>query len=325
VSARVRRRRALAALLVLLLAVGVWTATSGRRDASAGAAAAAAGGGGTAAAASASTTSSATARTPTATTAPSPTASGASTAASGNPSGATDSVTGTAAAAASQPPPAEAGTLAQVAGLGQQTAATVPASSTQAVVVRGDGATVATAGIELYERDARGWRRTGAWRGHVGAAGWTDTQGNGDLGTPAGTFGLSGAGGRLPDPGTELPYRQSSDYAPIGDGGCGDSPGASFDYVLAIDGKRVPGGAASTGGQSAGAQPDGTQSQDTPSESTPSESTQPAGATWLQVDHDGPTKGCVAVPEDGLRTLLRALLPAADPVVVMGDRDRLAG
>jgi len=44
----------------------------------------------------------------------------------------------------------------------------------------------------------------------------------------------------------------------------------------------------------------------------------------LHVDHDGPTHGCVSVPEDGMRTLLRALLPASHPVVVMGDRDRLA-
>jgi L,D-peptidoglycan transpeptidase YkuD (ErfK/YbiS/YcfS/YnhG family) len=294
-------------LLVLLVAVGVWTATSGRPDAPAGAAAAASG--------------------------PGAAAPGGGATASAPASGATQTLTGTAAAGAAQPAPAEAGTLAQVAGLGRQTAATVPASSTQAVVVRGDGATVGTAGIELYERDARGWRRTGAWRGHVGATGWTDQGGTGDLGTPVGTFALTGAGGRLPDPGTELPYRQSPTYTPSGEGGCGDSAAGSFDYVLAIDGRRVPAPSAPDGAQpastQAGTQPASTQAGAQAgagqAADRPGGRARPAGATWLQVDRDGPTKGCVAVPEDGLRTLLRALLPAANPVVVMGDRDRLAG
>jgi L,D-peptidoglycan transpeptidase YkuD (ErfK/YbiS/YcfS/YnhG family) len=281
--------------VTVAVAVAVWTVTTGRRDASAGAAAGSADGV-TAAASTASATTSAatptTSSTPPATPSQTPSASGSSA-----PAG------GTAAAAAEQPAPAEAGTLAQVAGLGRQTAAAVPAASTQAVVVRGDGATSATTVIELYERDARGWRRTGAWRGHVGASGWTDDHREGDLSTPVGTFTLSDAGGRLADPGTELPYHQSQDYVPSGDGVFGDSLVGSFDYVLAIDYNRVPGRS--------------------PLDRERPDGKERGGGIWLHVDHDGPTHGCVSVPEDGMRTLLRALLPASHPVVVMGDRDRL--
>jgi L,D-peptidoglycan transpeptidase YkuD (ErfK/YbiS/YcfS/YnhG family) len=285
VSARVRRRRALAVLLVLLVVGAVWTATAGRRQGSDGAAATAAGsavGSGAA-----------------------PVAAAVDDAKSPTPStGPTDSTSGPAATASHPAAPAQAGSLAQVARLGPTTAATVPVASTQAVVVRGDGADDATAGIELYERDARGWRRTGGWRGHVGARGWTDDHREGDLRTPVGTYTVSDAGGRLPDPGTELPYSQSADFVPSGDGVFGDSLAGSFDYVLAIDFNRVRGRS--------------------PLHPARPQGKAKGGGIWLHVDHGGPTHGCVSVPEDGMRTLLRALIPAADPVVVMADAARLA-
>jgi L,D-peptidoglycan transpeptidase YkuD (ErfK/YbiS/YcfS/YnhG family) len=281
VSARVRRRRALAVLLVLLVAVGVWVGAAGRggsADAGAPAAARSASAAPVAAAAALPDTPSASV-----------------------PADAPGSVP----ASSSVPPgpDAVAGSLAQVAGLGRATSATVPASSTQAVVVRGDAVDVSLATVELYERDARGWRRTGAWRGHVGARGWTQDHHEGDLRTPVGTFTLSDAGGRLPDPGTLLPYHQSTDFVPSTDRAFGDSLAGAFDYVVAIDFNRVAGRS--------------------PLDSQRPKGPEVGGGIWLHVDHDGPTHGCVSLPEDGIRTLLRALLPAAHPVVVMGDVDRL--
>jgi L,D-peptidoglycan transpeptidase YkuD (ErfK/YbiS/YcfS/YnhG family) len=287
-------------LLVLLVVGGVWTATAGRRQGSDGAAATAAGSAARVAAAPDPTGS------PTPSTGPTDSTSGPTpTTTDGSTSGPTDGSTSGPAATASHPAaPAPAGSLAQVARLGPTTAATVPVASTQAVVVRGDGADVATAGIELYERDARGWRRTGGWRGHVGARGWTDDHREGDLRTPVGTYTVSDAGGRLPDPGTELPYSQSADFVPSGDGVFGDSLAGSFDYVVAIDFNRVRGRS--------------------PLDTARPQGKAKGGGIWLHVDHDGPTHGCVSVPEDGMRTLLRALIPAANPVVVMADAARLA-
>jgi hypothetical protein len=140
-------------------------------------------------------------------------------------------------------------------------------------VVRGDGPEVTTAAVEPYERDARGWRRTGSWRGHIGARGWTDDHHEGDLRTPVGTFGLSDAGGRLPDPGSELPYHQSADFVPTGDGVFGDSLAGSFDYVVAIDVDRVRGRSP--------LDPAGPQGRER------------GGGICLHVDHDGrPTAAC---------------------------------
>ena len=279
-------------LLVLLVVGAVWTATAGRRQGSDGAAATAAGTAAAPVAAAPATTD------PTPSTGPGDSTSTTAVGSTGSP---TDGSTATASRPAA---PAPAGSLAQVARLGPTTAATVPVASTQAVVVRGDGAKDATAGIELYERDARGWRRTGGWRGHVGARGWTDDHREGDLSTPVGTFTLSDAGGLLPDPGTELPYSQSADFVPSGDGVFGDSLAGSFDYVVAIDFNRVRGRS--------------------PLDSARPQGQAKGGGIWLHVDHDGPTHGCISVPEDGMRTLLRALLPAANPVVVMADAARLA-
>ena len=213
----------------------------------------------------------------------------------GGPSRTTAAI-GAAAAPASQSKPAA---LAVAAGLGPRTVASVPARSTQVVVVRGDARSSATAGVELYQRSAAGWVRSAAWRGHVGAKGWTSEHREGDLRTPMGTYSLSDAGGRAADPGTALPYHRSDSFVPTGDSVFGDSLEGSFDYVVAIDYNRRAGRSpldpARPLGQARG------------------------GGIWLHVDHGGPTHGCVSVPEAGMTELLRSLGPTRHPVVVMGD------
>ncbi len=193
--------------------------------------------------------------------------------------------------------------LADVALLGPRTAKTVPSRTRSAVVVRGDGPTSTRATIELYVLSGGAWKRTGSWRGHLGAKGWTDDHHEGDLRTPAGTYTLSDAGGRLADPGTQLPYHRSSRFLPTGSGVFGDSLEGSFDYVIAIDFNRRTG-------------------------VSPLDKTQPlgeerGGGIWLHVDHDGPTHGCVSVPREGMTALLRALRPTDNPVVIMGHQARL--
>ena len=197
-----------------------------------------------------------------------------------------------------------AGPLASVAGVGPRTAASVPTTSSQVVLVRGDAASVATTAIELYQRTPAGWVVTARWRGHVGAKGWTSDHREGDLRTPSGTYTLSDAGGRQSDPGTALPYHRSPSFVPTGDSVFGDSLEGSFDHVVAIDYNRRPG-------------------------RSPLDDERPqgqvlGGGIWLHVDHGGPTHGCVSLPLAGIRQLMQALVPARHPVVVMGDQARLA-
>ncbi|MGN6299770.1 MAG: L,D-transpeptidase family protein [Angustibacter sp.] len=204
-------------------------------------------------------------------------------------------------------PPAPAqdarGRLAALAHLGPKTLATVPTTARQVVVVRGDGAEAATTSIELYVSDGGTWRRSASWRGHIGARGWTTSHREGDLSTPVGTFTLSDAGGRLPDPGTGLPYDHSAKFVPSGSSVFGDSLEGSFDYVIAIDYNRRTGVS--------------------PRDPVHPQGDELGGGIWLHVDHDGPTHGCVSVPREGMVALLRSLSPQDRPVVVMADAARL--
>jgi L,D-peptidoglycan transpeptidase YkuD (ErfK/YbiS/YcfS/YnhG family) len=189
--------------------------------------------------------------------------------------------------------------LAAAAGLGPRRAATVPGTTTQVVVVRGDSRTSASATVDLYQRSGAGWVRAARWRGHNGAKGWTDDHREGDLRTPTGTYSLTDAGGREPDPGTALPYHRSPSFVPSGDSVFGDSLEGSFDYVVAIDYNRRTGRS--------------------PLDPTRPNGYDAGGGIWLHVDHGGPTHGCVSLPEQGMRQLLGALRPDARPLVVMGD------
>ncbi|GAB3675891.1 lipoprotein [Angustibacter aerolatus] len=193
--------------------------------------------------------------------------------------------------------------LDRLAGLGPRTSAKVPASAGQVVVVQGDDADGGTSRIALYQRSGSTWTRTAGWSGHNGAKGWTTAHREGDLRTPVGVFTLSDAGGRMADPGTKLPYHRSTKFEPSGSAVFGDSLAGSFDYVVAVDFNRQRGVS--------------------PLDTTRPQGWDRGGGIWLHVDHDGPTHGCVSVPEAGMRTLLRALDPAQHPVVVMGDATRL--
>ncbi len=263
-SARVRRRRTFAT--VLLLVIGTWGILAMTRDGTAG---------------------DAQADTPTA-------ASGSATAPETSPSSATP---------AARTLDASAQRLGGVAHLGPRTLATVPDDARTVVVVRGDGVRAVTTSIELYALDRGTWRRAAAWRGHVGARGWTTDHREGDLSTPVGTFTLSDAGGRLPDPGTALPYDHSAKFVPSGSSVFGDSLEGSFDYVIAIDYNRRTGVS--------------------PRDPVHPQGDERGGGIWLHVDHDGPTHGCVSVPRAGMVALLRSLTPTAKPVVVMGDAAHL--
>jgi L,D-peptidoglycan transpeptidase YkuD (ErfK/YbiS/YcfS/YnhG family) len=187
--------------------------------------------------------------------------------------------------------------------LGPETLSTVPATADQVVIVRGKGPTSSIATVELYERSGD-WTRVASWKGHVGRSGWSTKPREGDLRTPVGTFTLSDAGGRKPDPGTKLPYHRSDAFvAPEGEPGFGDSMASAFNYVVAVDFNRVAGRS--------------------PLDQARPQGWKRGGGIWIHVDHNGPTHGCISIPQTAMRTLLRTLEPGEHPVVVMGDRARL--
>ncbi|MHA5050840.1 L,D-transpeptidase family protein [Streptomyces sp. SD15] len=192
---------------------------------------------------------------------------------------------------------------AQLPGLGPRTLAQVPKNTRQVVLVTGDGKDSSTSHVVLYRRTGAGWKPGATWPAHNARNGWTDDHRLGDLRSPIGVFTLTDAGGLLPDPGSELPYSQSSSFTISGTGFKGEPLAGSFDYVVAINYNRKPG-------------------------TSPLDWTRPLGAAkgggiWLHVDHEGPTHGCVSVAQEHMKELLRTLDPHQHPVIVMGDAGSL--
>ncbi|MDQ0985706.1 L,D-transpeptidase family protein [Streptomyces sp. V2I9] len=202
--------------------------------------------------------------------------------------------------------PAPAPTPATIPGLGPQTLAEIPAEARQAFVVTGEEADANQSSAVLYSREGpgKGWEPVaGPWDAHNGMEGWTDHHVAGDLRSPTGVYTLTDAGGRLPDPGALLPYDEHPRFAVDGEGFFGEPLEGSFDYVVAINYNRTEG-------------------------VSPLDRTRPlglgrGGGIWIHVDHGGPTQGCVSIPENRMRELLRTLDPALHPVIVMGDAETL--
>ncbi|WP_254699144.1 L,D-transpeptidase family protein [Rhodococcus sp. SGAir0479] len=125
--------------------------------------------------------------------------------------------------------------------------------------------------------------------------------------TPAGVFPVTESFGRLPDPGTALPYFRTDEQdwwdsnplsptynthvrRPASPGGLSENlyaEGAVYDYAAVI----------------------GYNTARTPAAGS---------AIFLHVTNGQPTAGCVAVDEDTLVTLLRSLGPAHHPVIAIG-------
>jgi L,D-peptidoglycan transpeptidase YkuD (ErfK/YbiS/YcfS/YnhG family) len=192
-----------------------------------------------------------------------------------------------------------------IPGLGPKTRAAIPAATRQVLVASGKARNSADSTVTLWSRTSDGhWKPGAAWPAHNALHGWTSKHHAGDLHSPIGVFTLSDAGGFDANPGAKLPYHRSSAFRAGGVGFDGEPLDAAFDYVIAIDYNRVPG-------------------------TSPLDGTQPlgpgrGGGIWVHVDHGGPTHGCVSVSAAHMVELLRTLLPADHPVIVMGDHTSLA-
>ncbi|MFI1014641.1 L,D-transpeptidase family protein [Streptomyces sp. NPDC020965] len=194
----------------------------------------------------------------------------------------------------------------EIPGLGPATRARIGAAARQVFVVTGETADSNRATAVLYERDeVRGWRpAAGPWPARNGRRGWTEDHRMGDLRSPIGVYGLTDAGGKLADPGTELPYDRRTEFRAPGRNVEGESLEEAFDYVVAINYNRVPGR--------------------TPLDWTRPLGEEKGGGIWVHVDHGAATQGCVALPKPLMRDLMKRLDPAARPVVVMGPQGVLA-
>jgi L,D-peptidoglycan transpeptidase YkuD (ErfK/YbiS/YcfS/YnhG family) len=209
--------------------------------------------------------------------------------------------------------------------------------SGQVLVVTADSWRSTTGVLRAFERDgAGGWRQvvsaTPAWLGYGGLVpGAERKQGSGT--TPAGTFAITSAFGRLPDPGTRLPYRQfdtndswtyDADHpltynvfqtAPIDWRSYGGNAehlwlkGPQYRYVAVLD-FNLPEGPITAGA-------DGIRRSSQPP------NTKRGGGIFLHVEKGRTTAGCVSIPIGTMREVLRWLKPGRHPVMVIGPQSEI--
>jgi L,D-peptidoglycan transpeptidase YkuD (ErfK/YbiS/YcfS/YnhG family) len=185
--------------------------------------------------------------------------------------------------------------------------------ATQVVTVVAASTSSASAVLQAWERTGGLWRRMGPMvTSHVATGGLTAVPREYDPATPLGSFGLTQAFGKLPNPGTGLPFFQltSADWW-ISQAGplynthqvcavaCPFSLGRpnthlidakrAYNYAVAIDYNR------STVVQGAGS------------------------AYFLHVTTAGkPTRGCISVPQSAMMAILRWLRADAHPRILIG-------
>ncbi|WGW13368.1 L,D-transpeptidase family protein [Saxibacter everestensis] len=184
-------------------------------------------------------------------------------------------------------------------GVGDKTWSKIPKETSQVLVSRTEETKQSNATTMLYERNADGnWSKVKSWRGHNGGNGWATNRTEGDKTSPAGVFSISDAGGYKKNPGSKLPYTRDDTYRDEAVGAYGNSMKDVFNYVIAINFNRRTGEPPTDGER-----PDGSEQ---------------GGKIWLHVDHDSPTRGCITIPEDGVRWLLKNLDPANKPMIILG-------
>jgi L,D-peptidoglycan transpeptidase YkuD (ErfK/YbiS/YcfS/YnhG family) len=184
------------------------------------------------------------------------------------------------------------------------------ASRVITVVAPSTGSTTAT--LQAWQKSSSGWNRRGnAIAAYLGTGGLTSHPSESLSATPIGSFTLTQAFGHDPDPGTSLPYTQTtpadwwiSQPGPLYNtmqhcsARCAFTQGNPnehlyyetpyYDYAVVIDYNRAP-------------------------------VVQGAGsAFFLHVTVGAPTQGCISLPMQSLVDLLRWLTPGAHPRILVG-------
>jgi L,D-peptidoglycan transpeptidase YkuD (ErfK/YbiS/YcfS/YnhG family) len=182
-----------------------------------------------------------------------------------------------------------------------------PAASSQVVTVETASATATTGQLRAWERSGGGWRMVaGPYSVFVGSSGVGAAREGGST-TPVGTFPLTEAFGRLPNPGTAMPYFQSdtSDWW--------DSNTSSPTYNTHVRRTTSPGGA-SENLYRAGAVYDYAVNIGYNLARVPGA----GSAFFLHVSNGQPTAGCVSMDRNALVGILRWLRPDAQPQIIIG-------
>jgi L,D-peptidoglycan transpeptidase YkuD (ErfK/YbiS/YcfS/YnhG family) len=197
--------------------------------------------------------------------------------------------------------------LPLVTGTAASAARIYPTSANQLITVRVSSSTATVAKLRAYDKVDGTWKlRFGPVTARVGAAG-VGTASEGSTRTPRGSYPLTGAFGRLADPGTKMPYFKTDKYD------WWDSNSSSPTYNQHVRRATSPGGP-SENLYSAGSVYDyaaviGYNRQQVPGAGS---------AFFLHVSNSRSTGGCVAVSRKNMAWLLRWMNPAKNPWIRIG-------
>jgi len=225
---------------------------------------------------------------------------------------ATPSPTGPTSAAPTTPAPAPAASPAPTRAPAPTNLAsrlkTLPAATTQVVVVHAATFSTTYATVETFQKSAGAWRAAfPPMSGRIGAKGFTDTPAEGLSATPTGVYSFGGTFyGNSPSPGVRYGYHRLV----VGD--YWDENPASPTYNTFVHGSD-PGGASEALWESPTA-------YSSFAFITYNVAAVPGkgSAIFLHQSTGAATAGCVSLPRDDLVHVLTWLNPAADPRIVMG-------
>jgi len=200
----------------------------------------------------------------------------------------------------------------------------VPISVRQVIVVSATTWRMTYGTVSLFQRTATGWHLSARWSARLGYGGLVIASKRvQDTGTtPAGAFRITESFGRLSNPGTRLPYtkvtmdhwwvedRRSAYYNDMRRGSRGGfllrttgynsserlaTMGTQYDYAAVIDFNR------------------------------PNPVIGRGAGIFLHAYGTGATGGCVSIRHDRMAATLRWLNPAANPRILIGEDNWLAG
>jgi L,D-peptidoglycan transpeptidase YkuD (ErfK/YbiS/YcfS/YnhG family) len=185
-------------------------------------------------------------------------------------------------------------------------------SATQVITVLAASTSSTAATLQAWDKSTAGWVRHGSpVTAHLGSAGLTSHPSEEVSATPIGSFGLSRAFGALANPGTGLPYHQTtaadwwiSQEGPLYNtlqtcsSSCAFTQGdpnehlaairPQYNYAVVMDVNTSP--VVADGGS----------------------------AFFLHVTDGTPTAGCVAIPQANLTAIMQWLTPGASPRILIG-------
>lgn len=189
-------------------------------------------------------------------------------------------------------------------GVGWRAARKIPARSLQAVVAVGRSHRSSYSSVQFWSKRDGCWRMDHAVAGRNGYAGWHPRPWDGSGLSPIGVYGLTDAGGRLPNPGTKLPYHHGPKSYASGGYRMNSNRNQVFDYVVAVNFNRYVGRPPRDDGRPNPRIPD--------------------GGIWFHTAGAGATRGCISVSKSEMVRALKWLNPAARPMMVMGPAAALA-